>query len=431
MTLEIRCKGSNSLRIGEEILTKKTYTVSLIKADKFVDEQRFEDIDAEIRKIDGEVRMLKRRQSSTPVEGGGANVGADEVQGIYDEISLLRDELVAKTTFESYKTKTDDRLDEIEAKQKEFMEEVKRMNNMYSDIMKLDLIGSGGNNESVSALQKEMKGMIDSLQDQVFKCHLKDEAIQLNDDLSQRLTALQEKVENSGAVISDGDVERWNKASVATLSHEKDIEKILKDLSQINAEAFLREMKNLNQTILTLASKPDLDKLAADVTRARNQVSDMDYKINNLSTKVEDIDAKAESFAQFFRIESGKISERIEKLESAIQTLKKILAKVTEQSTGDNTKVDMNQMQGVAKDEVDKINTRINNLQILIEKNHTTVQVALDSKVSLIDLQNVQTTLMDRLNELMRNLENMFADKEGTRKKLAQLEKAVSLTLIV
>jgi len=33
---------------------------------------------------------------------------------------------------------------------------------------------------------------------------------------------------------------------------------------------------------------------------------------------------------------------------------------------------------------------------------------------------------MDRLNELMANLENMFADKEGTRKKLAQHEKAVS-----
>jgi hypothetical protein len=33
---------------------------------------------------------------------------------------------------------------------------------------------------------------------------------------------------------------------------------------------------------------------------------------------------------------------------------------------------------------------------------------------------------MDKLNELMANLENMFADKEGTRKKFAQLEKAVS-----
>jgi len=32
---------------------------------------------------------------------------------------------------------------------------------------------------------------------------------------------------------------------------------------------------------------------------------------------------------------------------------------------------------------------------------------------------------MDKLNELMSNLENMFADKEPTRKKLAALDKAV------
>jgi hypothetical protein len=34
---------------------------------------------------------------------------------------------------------------------------------------------------------------------------------------------------------------------------------------------------------------------------------------------------------------------------------------------------------------------------------------------------------MDRLNELMRTFDGMFADKEGTRKKFAALEKAVSL----
>lgn len=33
---------------------------------------------------------------------------------------------------------------------------------------------------------------------------------------------------------------------------------------------------------------------------------------------------------------------------------------------------------------------------------------------------------MDKLNELMANLENMFADKEGTRKKFAQIDKQVS-----
>jgi hypothetical protein len=33
---------------------------------------------------------------------------------------------------------------------------------------------------------------------------------------------------------------------------------------------------------------------------------------------------------------------------------------------------------------------------------------------------------MQRLNEIVNNFDNLFADKEGTRKKLAQLEKAVS-----
>lgn len=33
---------------------------------------------------------------------------------------------------------------------------------------------------------------------------------------------------------------------------------------------------------------------------------------------------------------------------------------------------------------------------------------------------------MEKLNELMTNFENMFADKESTRKKLQALEKAVS-----
>jgi len=63
---------------------------------------------------------------------------------------------------------------------------------------------------------------------------------------------------------------------------------------------------------------------------------------------------------------------------------------------------------------------------MIVEKNQTVVNVALDTKVSMIDLQNVQQTIMDRLNELMRTFDGMFADKEGTRKKFAQLEKAIN-----
>ncbi len=51
----------------------------------------------------------------------------------------------------------------------------------------------------------------------------------------------------------------------------------------------------------------------------------------------------------------------------------------------------------------------------------------MDNKASLNDLANLQSNIMDKLNELMGNLENMFADKEQTRKKLSGLDKSVSL----
>lgn len=53
------------------------------------------------------------------------------------------------------------------------------------------------------------------------------------------------------------------------------------------------------------------------------------------------------------------------------------------------------------------------------------VRVELESRPTHSDLANVQATLLERINELMSNLDNMFADKDATRKKLLALEKAV------
>jgi len=74
---------------------------------------------------------------------------------------------------------------------------------------------------------------------------------------------------------------------------------------------------------------------------------------------------------------------------------------------------------GVTREEFDKIRERLDNLEALLDKNLTKIKDELDTKASLHDLANLQANLMDKLNELMANLENMFADKEGTRKKLA------------
>jgi hypothetical protein len=66
-----------------ELRIRKTSTVSfkleksLLTYFSFADETRFEDQEAELRKIDNEIRMLKRRATATPTEGAGGDVSAD------------------------------------------------------------------------------------------------------------------------------------------------------------------------------------------------------------------------------------------------------------------------------------------------------------------------------------------------------------------
>jgi len=110
-------------------------------------ETRMEENDAAVAKLDAELRVLKRRATTTPAEGGG-EVAADQVSGIYDEISLLRDELVSKITFESNKEKTNERLELLEAASEETALTMKRMQREVQDLYALEKQGGGGKDNS-------------------------------------------------------------------------------------------------------------------------------------------------------------------------------------------------------------------------------------------------------------------------------------------
>jgi ABC-type enterochelin transport system substrate-binding protein len=88
-------------------------------------------------------------------------------------------------------------------------------------------------------------------------------------------------------------------------------------------------------------------------------------------------------------------------------------------------------MVDVSKEDFDKLRQEFTDFAVMTDKSMGRVKEELDTKATLIELANLQAGLMDKLNELMGNLENMFADKEGTRKKIAQIEKSVSLIFII
>jgi DNA repair exonuclease SbcCD ATPase subunit len=122
----------------------------------------------------------------------------------------------------------------------------------------------------------------------------------------------------------------------------------------------------------------------------------------------------------------GKMQAEIDKLNQAIDSLRKLMKKLGEQlAQGGKGGPVVIAGDSVSREEFDKLVARVDALEELLNKQLAKLRDDLDSKASLHDLANLQANLMDKLNELMANLENMFADKEGTRKKLAQLEKAL------
>lgn len=60
-------------------------------------------------------------------------------------------------------------------------------------------------------------------------------------------------------------------------------------------------------------------------------------------------------------------------------------------------------------------------------KQFRNVEGALEDKASKLELEQLEARLMDKLQELLNNLGNVFVEKEPVRKKFLSIEKNVSL----
>lgn len=92
---------------------RKTYQVSDRRNDHFVAESKFEEITEELRRLDGEVKMLKRRSGGGEGEDGEP-LPANSANALYDELSLLRAELCSKAQFEEFKQSASDKLKDLQ-----------------------------------------------------------------------------------------------------------------------------------------------------------------------------------------------------------------------------------------------------------------------------------------------------------------------------
>jgi hypothetical protein len=104
-------------------------------------------------------------------------------------------------------------------------------------------------------------------------------------------------------------------------------------------------------------------------------------------------------------MELGKIQDRLEKLEQALDAQKKLMKKISESLASGNKNgsapVTIVGNDGVTKEDFEKLKAEVADLRSTLEKSLKSVRDDLDGKASLNDLANLQANLMEKLNELM------------------------------
>jgi hypothetical protein len=104
-------------------------------------------------------------------------------------------------------------------------------------------------------------------------------------------------------------------------------------------------------------------------------------------------------------MELGKIYDRLDKLEQALDAQKKLMKKISESLASGNKNgtapVTIVGNDGVTKEDFEKLKAEVADLRSILEKSLKSIRDDLDGKASLNDLANLQANLMEKLNELM------------------------------
>ena len=172
-------------------------------------------------------------------------------------------------------------------------------------------------------------------------------------------------------------------------------------------------------------------KLQEDVRKLKQEVSDQKYDIQGVRDSLESLEKTVQSNHRELTNHDDMQVKRIEALENSLNSLKKT---ISEQSKRTERAKNIGGGGGVDGSVIADLEDDINKLRNDLEAHKTEtakqlrqVDNVLEQKASKTDLDDLEQRLMDKLQELLNNLSNMFAEKDQMRKKFLSLEKNVSL----
>ena len=146
-----------------------------------------------------------------------------------------------------------------------------------------------------------------------------------------KLANMQDRLDQMGQPVQAEDILRWNENVHRTRDNTEDVDKIKKWMQLANFDMLKQEINSLNVFVLTLTPKLDFEKTQGEVRKINAQITDIEYNLQDLTAKINDVDQRGESFATFQRLENQKFTERLDKLEANVAQIRNIISKISEQ----------------------------------------------------------------------------------------------------
>lgn len=216
---------------------------------------------------------------------------------------------------------------------------------------------------------------------------------------------------------------------------EEMVEKLKKEIVNIDAAKIRQELMQLNQMMLNSATKVELQTMNIEVKRAMTGIQDTREDLKLLQQKVAKLEGLLGQLDAECKLEVIKTKENYENLDIQIQALKKQLRSLADRQEAGQKENKSNLMSktvigaGDNDDLLRLLQQQLDNLTKQTEKSLKDHQYQLDDKATHKDLVDLEARLRAWILEMLAGLGNQGgkAGDDGLKKRVKDLEAKVSL----
>ena len=405
-------KVASEKSLSPDLVTKNEFNlfVTKVEGEKFSNRQgenlgdlkdAKDDHQMRIASLEGQIELLKKMNAPSNGDGG---------QGLLDVLNDITDKMRKE-----FQDKLDDLSKRIEQVDKESKDRDSEANITLDD-----------HEERL----KKLEGITATLQDEkADKVDVNNDVLRLEkmiEDLGSGKPVEVRVASAKGPKISDADVDKWNKAADKVNKHETLIEKLSKDMDEL--DKLKGRVANLEKKQADFLTRDEFAPFSQEHKKMVGDMKDAQHDIKTIFNELEKLKDRFDRLNAPTVEDFSLLRSRVDKLENGVGNLRKqledLLKKMKNMNVGGGGGADADMLQR-AIEELERLRKEFEEHRDHANAHIDNINNILPTKADKQDLIDLQNSILDKLRDMIQQILNQFANKDDVMKRFAQLSKKI------